>query len=110
MLKRLARIEEDVQKKLQRHDHVQTHPLAMERAKVRNRVVKLEPLLTTDAHSLLPCMSFTWHACAASLSVVQMLEPLLGKGYETMATNPDCADALSKFQEAAAKSATLRSD
>ena len=47
---------------------------------------------------------------AASLSVVQMLEPLLGKGYETMATNPDCADALSKFQEAAAKSATLRSD
>ncbi|KAI4525768.1 hypothetical protein K525DRAFT_234150 [Schizophyllum commune Loenen D] len=69
MLKRLAKIEEDVQKKLHRHDHVQTHPLAMERAK--------------------------------------MLEPLLGKGYETMATNPDCADALSKFHEAAA---TLRSN
>ncbi|TRM58722.1 hypothetical protein BD626DRAFT_510339 [Schizophyllum amplum] len=64
MLKRLAKIEEDVQKKLHRHEHLQTHPLAMERAK--------------------------------------LLEPLLGKGYETMATNPDCADALSKFQEAAA--------
>ncbi|KAL1739523.1 peptidase family M48-domain-containing protein, partial [Schizophyllum fasciatum] len=63
VLLRLARIEEDVRKKLPREEHARTHPLAMERARV--------------------------------------LESRLRQGYTVMSSNPDCADALAQFRQAA---------